>query len=91
MDTSKSYQFIVPNIADNDVTLSELKGTNSRFDISKGDMRFQFTIPTDDLKDQKMFQFKAVDRSLAVDLSTALNWNIFRSERPENVPIQSSR
>uniref|UniRef100_A0A7M5VBW7 Uncharacterized protein n=1 Tax=Clytia hemisphaerica TaxID=252671 RepID=A0A7M5VBW7_9CNID len=68
MDTSKAYQFIVPNIADNDVTLSEFKGTNSRFDISKGDMRFQFTIPTDDSKDQRMFQFKAVDKSTAKDL-----------------------
>ena len=68
IDTSKSYQFIVPNIADKDSTLSEFKGTGLKLDISKGDMRFQFTVPTGSMKDQKIFQFKVSDKSTGKDL-----------------------
>lgn len=57
----------MPNIVDNDVTLSETKGSGIKLDISKGDMRFQFTIPTA-YTDQKVFGFKAADKKSGKDL-----------------------
>ena len=63
IDTSKSFQFIVPNIANSDSTLSEVKGTGLKLDISKGDMRFQFTIPASKSTKEQNFQFKASDKA----------------------------
>lgn len=60
MATGSSYMFIVPNIIESDVTVTETTGTDLSIDIEKGDMT-QFTIPMN-IHSNKAFKFEAFEK-----------------------------
>ena len=67
MTTGNVYMFIVPNMIEGDITVTEETGTGISMDIPKGDMS-QFTIPMSTAHSGNAFQFKAKEKNVNTEV-----------------------